>query len=291
MAILVPLILLGACLVVKLRQTAKEKRGDYDDYDRRGDENPVYRSTTVNNRYGDVGGGRSSSSNNSSTKKRGKWSDRESDSYYKDRTAVDNDYDDEDRRYVDTDNLQRASAPLAGRSDSSRSAAGGSPKFRNSSSSSSRAAKRNNDRNRSRESLDIDPETSATSPKVDKDFGLFDHHPRPPSTPGTSRKEPESTQKKAGPDSLSPPTTASSSARSSSRSGRPQQPLPPPAADGLTTTDDGGDTTDNKYDQVYYTQEPLVGKPPVEFPPKQMDVDIDIKNYRGHQGGSRPSVL
>ena len=47
--------------------------------------------------------------------------------------------------------------------------------------------------------------------------------------------------------------------------------------------------TDNKYDAVYYTKEPLPRRDRAGFPDKSMDgVDIDMKTYKTH---GRPSDL
>jgi hypothetical protein len=66
--------------------------------------------------------------------------------------------------------------------------------------------------------------------------------------------------------------------------------LPPPI-----TTDDSEDETDvspSDFDGVYYTNEPLVDKPRVEFPAKTMETEIDIKNYKPFVApNKKPSAL
>ena len=93
---------------------------------------------------------------------------------------------------------------------------------------------------------------------------------------------PKSFQKK-GPGSLT---------SSSASSPPPPLPttLPPPI-----TTDDSEDETDvspSDFDGVYYTNEPLVDKPRVEFPAKTMETEIDIKNYKPFVApNKKPSAL
>ena len=79
---------------------------------------------------------------------------------------------------------------------------------------------------------------------------------------------------------------------SSNRSSVNKKPLPLPSSVSPhpTTTDaTEDDNTDNKYDAVYYTKEPLPRRARSDFPEKTMDVDIDVKTFKVSTG--RPSQL
>ena len=95
-------------------------------------------------------------------------------------------------------------------------------------------------------------------------------------------------------DNRNPYSSTSSSNRSSAKvsrnkdrfgAGAPLAVVPAGAED----VDTASENTDNKYDAVYYTKEPLPRRKPVEFPDRSMDVDINMGAYRTH--GNRPSDL
>lgn len=91
-------------------------------------------------------------------------------------------------------------------------------------------------------------------------------------------------------DNRNPYSSTSSSNRSSAKMTRNKD-RPPLAVvpAGAEDVDTASENTDNKYDGVYYTKEPLPRRKPVEFPDRNMDVDINMGAYKTH--GNRPSDL
>ena len=80
----------------------------------------------------------------------------------------------------------------------------------------------------------------------------------------------------------------------SSSTSSPPPPLPTTLPPPITSdSEDETDMSPSDFDGVYYTNEPLVNKPRVEFPStKPMDKDIDMKSYKSFSAPSKkPSQI
>jgi hypothetical protein len=65
--------------------------------------------------------------------------------------------------------------------------------------------------------------------------------------------------------------------------------LPPPMT---SDSEEETDVNPSDFDGSYYTNEPLVNKPRVDFPAKPLEADIDVKNYKPFSvPAKKPSAL
>lgn len=214
LAVLIPIGILGFCLVLKLRQRAQEAREE-DGYNM---DNTVYRATTTNN-YGG-------------------YDDNKGGKVYSDTSS---DYGNEPRNAYDDDNP---------RTDPMRYAENFQQNDDSYDSASSPDTLR---RKGSLGGMNRDPDAR-------KSF------PDPMLSPGKSSLPPPPM------DLMARPPQMSSGSSSGGGGGRR----------GLAPRYDQDSSTDPRYEESYYTQEPLANRQPLAFPDKTLDVDIDLKSYKTH---------
>ena len=266
LAVLIPVGCVLGCLLFKLREVAKERRREkgYDDNPSGGlGNNAVYKPTTQAANYGrdddfKRGGYQEESDYNDDARGAYDENQPQSGSRYVDETFQRNYADsmtsqDTLRKEIRADSLTGLpSDPIGrGRSDSG-------------SRQSSRKASRTN--------------------LVHEDPLLMRHEDPLLRAPNPMPNSPDNRSGALPPppmDLMSPPRANTSSRGSSSPPGS--------RARANNFQDESTDNnTDNKYDAVYYTKEPLAQRPNLDFPDRTMDVDIDVHSYKPH---GRPSAI
>ena len=139
----------------------------------------------------------------------------------------------------------------------------------------------------------------ATAPPLSAKSSSASSNFKPEPTRGSGRSSSAASNKRPDPATFAggaiPKTkTGPGSLTSSSASSPPPPPIPSTLPPPLTTDseDDETDVSPSDFDGSYYTNEPLVDKPRIEFPVKTMDTEINMKQYKPFSvPNKKPSAL
>jgi hypothetical protein len=114
---------------------------------------------------------------------------------------------------------------------------------------------------------------------------------RPDPSRGSGRSTSSSVASGAVP--KAPAKAGPGSRGSSSASSPPPPPMPSSLPPPMTSdSEEETDVNPSDFDGSYYTNEPLVNKPRVDFPAKPLEADIDVKNYKPFSvPAKKPSAL